>query len=206
MLLKNISLILFVMLPCVVLSQGVTLDKGQSGAAILYGYSDADDGTVKSGTFVNTTKGFFDLGVTIASIDPDGFGDNISLIGVQAELYPLRESNNGGGVPINLSLIGIWSNTGPNNTTGYGFGGSVFKRVKLGESAFISPIFSLVKLWPLGSDYGSEWVTEFDFPLVIKASPKLRISLTPSFTSSESQDLSSIFFGITFVGVKKAKE
>ncbi|MGH8016005.1 MAG: hypothetical protein ACREBV_07435 [Candidatus Zixiibacteriota bacterium] len=187
-------------------SQGVTLDKGQSGASLIYGYSDADDGSVQSGTFVNTTKGFLDVGVTIASINPDGFGDNVSLLGVQAEVFPLRESETGGNIPFNVSVFGLWSNTGPNNTTGYGFGGSVFKKLRLGKSAFLSPVFLLAKLWPLGSDYRSEKVVEFDFPLVAKVNDKLRISITPSFTSSDSQDLTSIFFGLTFVGVHNPKQ
>jgi len=199
-------LFLYLLLPCTSFCQGAILDKGQSGASLIYGHSDAENGTVQSGSFVNTAKGFFDIGVTIASINPDGFGDNISLIGVQAEIYPLRESNSVGGVPFNFSMFGLWTNTGPNNTTGYGFGGTVFKRVRFGDRAFVAPIFTLAKIWPLGSDYDSESVVGFDFPLVLIMSQKLRLSVTPSFTNSDSEDLTSIFIGITFVGVKKTKE
>jgi hypothetical protein len=199
-------LILYALLPCTSFSQGAILDKGQSGASLIYGHSDADNGTVQSGSFVNTAKGFFDIGLTIASINPDGYGDNLRLFGVQAEFYLVRESNSGGGIPFNLSVFGLWTNSDPDNTNGHGYGGTLFKRIRLGDRAFIAPIFVLAKIWPFGSDYDSESVVGFDFPLVLKMSEKLRLSLTPSFTNSDSEDLTSVFIGITFVGVKKTKE
>lgn len=204
--LKSSTLILYFLFPCTSFSQGAILDKGQSGAALIYGHSDADNGTVQSGSFVNTTKGFFDIGITIASINPDGFGDNLKLFGVQAEVYPIRESNSGKGIPLNLSVFGLWTNSDPNNTNGHGFGGTIFKRLNVGDRVFIVPIFTLAKIWPLGSDYNSESVVGFDFPFVLKISEKLRLSLTPSFTSSDSEDITSVFIGLTFVGVKKTKE
>lgn len=200
----RISLILLV-LPYSVFSQAFTLEKGQSGAALVYTYAEADDGSLQTGSFINTIRGVFDIGVSVGTINPDGFGDNLSLIAAQVEAYPLREGEMGG-FPISASLFGFWTNTGPNNTNGYGFGGTVFKKLRLGKGAYISPIFNLAKLWPLGSDYDSETAVEIDLPLVLILSPKLRASIAFSVVNSDSQDAKGIAFGLTFSGINKPKK
>jgi len=204
----RLSKIIFI--PCAVVllssasvfAQGSLLDKGENGSSLIFGYTDSDNATITQGSFVVTTKGVIDFGISLGSIDPDGIGDNLNIFGLHLELFPIRESTKSG-VPINLSIFGIWTNHDPNNSNSYGLGGSLFKKIDLGERGYFVPTFGLTKVWPFGFDNDAVNVTSFDFPLVMKITKKVRISFTASFSSSDEESGTGMFIGVTFMGKNK---
>jgi hypothetical protein len=73
----------------------------------------------------------------------------------------------------------------------------------LADDVFTAPIVSLGKLWPQGNDYPSEDVITFDLAFVVKVSPKLRLHATPSYAISDTENVTSILLGMSFMGAKK---
>ena len=188
-----------------VIAQGNLLDKGESGSSLIYGYTDSDNATITQGSFVVTAKGVVDFGITLGSINPDGFGDNLKIFGLHLELFPIRESAKSG-IPINLSIFGIWTNHDPNNSNSYGLGGSVFKKIKLGSQTNFVPGIAYTKVWPFSFDNDPVNVTSFNFPLIVKVTSKVRLSFTWSISDSDVESGTSMFIGITFMGqTKKTK-
>ena len=188
-----------------VIAQGNLLDKGESGSSLIYGYTDSDNATITQGSFVVTTKGVVDFGISLGSIDPDGFGDNLNIFGLHLELFPIRESAKSG-IPINISIFGIWTNHDPNNSNSYGLGGSLFKKFNLGERGYFVPTFRLTKVWPFSFDNDPVNVTSFEFPLVLKITSKVRLSFAWSISDSDVESGTSMFIGITFMGQTKKKK
>jgi len=186
------------------IAQGNLLDKGESGSSLIYGYTDSDNATITEGSFVVTTKGVVDFGISLGSIDPDGFGDNLKIFGLHLELFPIRESAKSG-IPINISIFGIWTNHDPNNSNSYGLGGSVFKKIKLGSRINFVPGIAYTKVWPFSFDNDPVNVTSFNFPLIVKVTSKVRLSFTWSFSDSDVESGTSMFIGITFMGQTKEK-
>lgn len=202
-----------IFIPCAILllssvsvfAQGSLLDKGESGSALIFGYTETDDATVTQGSLVVTTKGLVDFGISLGSINPDLIDKNFRIVGLHLELFPIRESAKPGGMPINVSLFGIWTNNEPNNNIAYGLGGSIFKKLKLDEQFYFVPTLGFTKVWPFGFDFDVVNLTSYDFPLVMKFKNKMRLSFTMSFFTSDEQSGTGFFVGLSFMNKTKMK-
>lgn len=199
---SSLIVLLLSLIPFSVSAQGNFFDKGESGSSLILGYTEVDDATVTQGSFVATTKGLLDFGISLGSIDPVGFGDNLRIFGLHLELFPLRESTKSG-IPINISIFGIWTNHDPDNSNSYVLGGSLFKKLDLGERAYFVPTFRLTKVWPFGFDNDVVNFTDIEFPLVMKISSSFRVSFTGSFSSNDELGGTGMFIGLTFMSKTK---
>lgn len=192
--------------PSTVLSQGAILEKGQSGSSFVVGYAKSDNISLLQASFFKTYKGFFDFGISIGSAGKTVRLDDINSFGLLLNIIPVRESSNRGGFPLNLSVFGIWTTQSYVDSSNYGFGGSIFKRGKLGDNSFIVFEFAFAKVWSLSSGRNSELITIFELPIVMMLDKKRRLSITPSYFNNGTEKGFGISVGLTFLGKVKDKK
>jgi len=199
-----LKVLIILLVPPLTFSQGILLDKDQSGGGCVAGMALNSEGLFIQGGGVATFAGRVDIGVQVSSEILDKYNYDEAAFAFWTEVYALREDIPKK-VPLSVSLS--YQVTNISSLSYSTFGASLYKRVGESKGSFIQPAASIfysieTQRHPRTSALG--------FGLGISVASRIGqyvvFSFTPTFVNIHDEISGGMALGIMFSDTPRSKK